>query len=161
MKPQNPGRVIFTRPADTAAYLAGDVVGASTGASAAIEFKNLGLPWGHVMITHTELSVYLAALPSTMGAHRLHLYSANPPSALVDNAPWDLPAADREYYVGYVDLGTPLDAGTTLFIQTTIDNKNVQLGETGSLFGYLVTTPAYTPSSGIEFNVRLNAVGVV
>lgn len=161
MKPQNPGRVIFTRPADTAAYLAGDVVGGSTGASAALEFKNLGLPWAHVMITHTEFMVYLAALVSTMGVHRLHLYNANPPSALADNVPWNLAAADREYYVGYVDLGTPLDAGDTLFIQTTIDNKNVQLGESGSLWGYLVPTVGYTPSSGIEFNVRLNAVGVI
>lgn len=161
MKPQNPGRVIFKRPYDTTPYNAKDVVGPAGGDSAALEFKNLGLPWGHVMITHTEFQVYLAALVSTLGAHRLHLYSAAPPSALADNTAWDLPDVDREYYVGYIDLGVPLDVGLTLFVQSTIDNKNVQLGETGSLFGYLVTTDAYNPTAGIEFNVRLNVVGVI
>ncbi len=93
-----------------------------------------------------------------MTSFRLHLYNTRPASALADNAAWDLPSGDRSAYLGYVDLGTPVDVGSTLFVQTTgIGSKQIKMGVTSSLFGYLVTNGGFTPSSDDVFAVRLNA----
>ena len=145
-----------TRPADTTAYTAGDVVGA---AAAAITFASIGPANGQIIITDVDYRVDLTAVPGGMTSFRLHLYNATPPSALADNAPWDLPSGDRASYLGYIDLGTPLDVGSTLFIQTSGVNKKLAMGTTTSLFGYLVTNGGYTPASAGTQAPRLNALG--
>lgn len=151
----------FNRTADTNAYTAGDVVGAGTGAAGAvITFTSMGLAAGDVMITDADLLINVNAVPSGMTSFRLHLYNATPPSALGDNAAWDLPAGDQAAYLGYVDLGTPVDVGSSLFVQQGGVNKKLRMGASTSLFGYLVTNGAYTPASGTTHYPRLNAVGV-
>ena len=146
-----------TRPANTTAYTAGDVVGAT---AAAITFARIGPANGQIIITDVDYRVDLTAVPSGMTSFRLHLYNATPPSALADNAPWDLPSGDRASYLGYIDLGTPVDVGSTLYVQTSGVNKKLAMGATTSLFGYLVTNGAYTPASAGTQAPRLNAVGV-
>src|SRR3990167_1566296 len=86
--------VSFARVADTTAYLANDVVGEATTISAALEFKNMA-----------------PAVISGQTSYRLYLYSSPPPSRLADNAAFDLAAADRPLFLGYVDLGSPVDIG--------------------------------------------------
>jgi hypothetical protein len=149
-------RVSVTRPANTTAYTAGDVVGA---AAAAIEFPLIGPSGGNIMITSAELEVDEAAVISGMTSFRLHLYSVTPPSALADNAVWDLPSGDRASYLGYIDLGTPVDVGSTLFVQTDAINKHLKLAGT-SLFGYLVTNGGYTPSSASVRVITLHSVAL-
>ncbi len=154
-------QVTFARPNDSAPYLAGDVIGTSTGATAALEFANMGPPGGHVIITDIDLRIDLAALPSGMTTLRLHLYNERPASALVDNAPFDLSTAgDRTAYLGYVDFGTPVDIGSTLFVQTSAVNKKLKIGASGSLFGYLQGIGACTITANTVIAARLNAVGV-
>ena len=150
-------QALHTRPADTAAYTAGDVVGAT---SAAIEFASIGPANGHIIITDIDLRLDIASVPTGMTTFRLHLYDATPPSALADNAVWDLPAGDRASYLGFVDFDAPVDVGSTLFIQMLAVNKKVKMGSTANLFGYLVTTTGFTPSSATVNAIRLNAVGV-
>lgn len=148
----------ITRPANTTAYAAGDVVGAT---AAAIEFSNIGNPNGYISITDADLRIDVSAVPAGMTSFRLHLYDATPASALADNAAWDLPAGDRDAYLGYIDLGTPVDVGSTLFVQTAGDgSKAIKMGSTASLFGYLVTTTGFTPSSAAVKSIRLNAQGI-
>ena len=145
-----------TRPADTAAYTAGDVIGAATDASAAIEFTAIGPVAGAITILDSDLRIDVNAVPVGMTSFRLHLYNITPPSALGDNAAWDLPAGDRASYLGYVDLGTPVDVGSTLFVQSAgTASKQVLMGATSSLFGYLVTNGGYTPSSAAVKSIRL------
>lgn len=146
-----------TRPADTNAYIAGDVVGAT---AAAITFATIGPTSGPVIITGVDLRMDVNAVPAGMTSFRLHLYNVTPPSALADNAPWDLPAGDRASYLGYVDVGTPADVGSTLFVQTDGINKKVLLAASTSLFGYLVTNAGYTPASAAVMAIRLNTLGV-
>lgn len=146
--------VSVTRPADTTAYAAGDVVGA---AAAAISFPNLGPSGAAIMITSVALEVDETSVPAGMTSFRLHLYSVTPPSALADNAVWDLPSGDRASYVGYVDLGTPVDVGSTLYVQTDQINKQVLMAGTG-LFGYLVTNGGYTPASASVRKITLHSV---
>jgi hypothetical protein len=146
--------ITITRPADTTPYDAGDVVGAT---AAAISFPSLGPAAGRIMITSVALEMDVTAIPAGMTSFRLHLYNVTPPSALADKAAWDLPAGDRASYLGYIDLGSPADLGSTLYVQADKVNKQVLLAGTG-LFGYLVTTAGYTPASEAVHRVTLNAV---
>jgi hypothetical protein len=150
--------VSITRPNDSSSYSAGDVIGAATGASAAIEFTNMAPPrGGEVMLTSSSLEIDVAAIPSGMTSFILHLYSVTPPSALGDNVAWDLPSGDRSSYLGFVQLGSPADLGSTLYCEANGINKQVTL--TGSsIFAYLVTNGAYAPSAQAVKKVGLHSM---
>lgn len=151
--------VTLTRTADTNAYTANDVIGAATGSTAALEFTSMGPSAGRVMITSVELEIDAAAIISGETSYTLHLYSVTPPSALGDNAAFDLPAGDRASYLGKISLGTPVDLGSTLYVETHGVNKQVKLAGT-SLFGYLVTDGAHTPTSARVYVAKLHTVAV-
>jgi hypothetical protein len=123
-----------------AAYSAGDIF------ESAKEFTFMGPSARNIRITGVEFEVDHTALIASEAAYRLYLYSVTPPSALADNAAWDLPSGDRASFLGYVDLGTPVDLGSTLYVQTINVNKEVKLAGT-SLFGYLVTIAGFTPTA--------------
>jgi hypothetical protein len=153
--------VTLTRTADTNAYTAGDVLGAATGATAALTFSNVGSAGGgEAMITTVQLEIDKTSIPSGMTSFRLYLYNVTPPSALGDNAAWDIPSGDRASFLGYVDLGAPVDLGSTLYVETTQVNKQVSVPPTGSLFGYLVTNGGYTPASADVHVITLHAMAV-
>lgn len=147
----------ITRPANATPYTALDVIGA---AAAAITFASIGpTAGGEVIINSTELEIDVAAIPAGMTTFRLHLYSVTPPSALADNAPHDLVSGDRASYLGYLDLGTPLDLGSTLYVRASNVNAQFTVPSGGSMFGYLVTTAGFTPAGNSEvYKVTLHAV---
>lgn len=151
--------VSITRTADTNAYLANDVIGAATGSTACVEFANMGPSGGRILLTSASLEVDATALISGEAAYRLHLYNVTAPSALGDNAAWDLPSGDRASYLGYIDFSTPVDLGSTLYVEANAINKQVKLAGT-SLFGYLVTIGAFTPGSATVRKVTLHALAV-
>lgn len=136
-------QVTITRPANQTPYTGLDVVGG------AIEFTNMGPSGGQIKITSADLRIDVAAVPAGMTTFRLHMYNVTPPSALADNAAWDLPAGDRASYLGFIDILTPVDVGSTLSIQTDALNRQVKLSGT-SIFAYLVTTAGYTPAANSE-----------
>lgn len=138
-------QTVVTRPANVTPYTAGDVVGG------VIAFANIGPVGGHVILTTCDLRIDISAVPAGMTSFRLHVYSATPPSALADNAVWDLPAGDRSAYIGFIDLGTPADLGSTLFSQVDSINRQSKLGASETaLYGYLVTATGFTPASNSE-----------
>jgi hypothetical protein len=149
--------VSITRPNDTSPYLANDVIGASTGATAIKEFTQLGPAGTEFMITGADLRINAASIISGETSYRLHLYSAAPASAYGDNAAWDIPAGDRSVFLGSIDLGTPVDEGSTLAIKTREINAQVKLTGT-SLFGYLVTVGPYTPTAQRVYEVTLHGL---
>jgi hypothetical protein len=150
--------VTLTRTADTNAYAANDVIGAATGSTAALTFTSMCSPSGsNTMLTTVTLEIDASAVISGETSYRLYLYNVTPPSALGDNAAHDLGSGDRASFLGYVDLGTPVDLGSTLYVQTTGVNKQVKCSGT-SLFGYLVTVGAYTPTSARVHVITLNGV---
>lgn len=156
--------VSFGRTADTAAYLANDVIGINAAGSpgaAALTFADIGPSGGgSVFITTARFEIDITAVISGMANFRLYFYSVTPPSALVDNNPFDLPSGDRTAFRGYIDLGTPVDLGSTLYVETTQINKQIVVPSGGSLFAYLVTNGAYTPASGSVFKIVLHSVGL-
>lgn len=147
------GPVTVTRPANTTAYAAGDVVGG------VITFPNFDV--GEYMLTSASMYRGASAVETGEGAYTLHLYNITPPSALADNAVWDVSSAnqDREEYLGAIPLGAIVDLGGT--IRLDIDGINKQVTSLSSnLFGYLVTEAAYTPQSATSLFITLHAIKV-
>ena len=133
----------FTPAANS--HTAGDCNGAAQ------EFT-LGAPSGCVFMI-TDADFYIDGGTAEATAWRLHLYNVTPPSALADDAAWDVPSGDRSAYIGYIDLGTAVDLGATQAIQNAGVNRSVKLAGT-SLFGYLVNLSTLTPTA-ITHRVRL------
>lgn len=147
-------RVDFNRPADTTAYTAGDVVGGAK------QFAAVGANAGAALITGLQLAINVASFTAgTPTTFRLHLYNVTPPSALADNAAWDLPSGDRASYLGYVDLPAIQDAGSTWYIEAANINKQIRLLGT-DVWAYLVTNAGYTPSSAEGYSETLHTVEV-
>jgi hypothetical protein len=149
--------VTITRPSDTDAYTAGDAVG-DTGGSAILTFANMARAAGEVIITSIELEIDVDAVPSGMTGFNVRLYNASP-TAIADNAAWDLPSGDRGKYLGKVSLTTPTDEGSTLFSDNDGINKQITLTST-SLYVVLQTVGGYTPSSAAVKRLTIHTVDV-
>jgi len=149
-------QVTVTRPANATIYSAGDVLGG------AITFPAIGPAGGEIQIISTDLRADIAAIPAGMSTFRLHLYNVTPPSAIADNGVWDLPAGDRASYLGFIDMGTPADLGSTLYCQADNIQKRIKLdtGET-AVYGYLVTAGGFTPAANSEvYSASVRAVAL-
>ena len=145
----------ITRPSNTTAYTAGDVVG-DTGGSAISSLTAAGPTAGFVIIQSISLVFSDSTVPSGMGAFRLHLYSASP-TAIADNAAFDLASGDRDTYMGFIDLPTPADFGSSLYTQTDYPGRLIKLAAASTtLFAELETRGAYTPVSASTVSIRVN-----
>jgi hypothetical protein len=145
----------ITRPSNTTAYTAGDVVG-DTGGSAIISLTGAGPTAGFVIIQSISLVFSDSVVPSGMGAFRVHLYSASP-TAIADNAAFDLVSGERANYMGYVDLPTPQDLGSSLYTQTDYPGRLIKLAAASTtLFVEIETRGAYTPVSASTVSIRVN-----
>lgn len=148
-------RTDVTRPANTTAYTAGDVVGG------AITFASAGPSGGRVLITTADLGLYISSIPTGMTTFTLYLYDVTPPSAIADNSPFDMPSGDRASYLGQISLGAPIDLGSTCYTTPAVPSLEVKLANgSTSLFGYLVTSAGYTPAANSEvYSVRFSSIG--
>jgi hypothetical protein len=145
----------ITRPSNTTAYTAGDVVG-DTGGSAIISLTAAGPTAGFVIIQSISLVFSDSTVPSGMGAFRVHLYSASP-TAIADNAAFDLVSGERDTYMGYVDLPAPQDLGSSIYTQTDYPGRLIKLAAASTtLFAELETRGAYTPVSASTVSIRVN-----
>lgn len=133
-----------------ASHDAGDCNGAAT------EFAFAANSAGQVMVTSASLRIDGGTAEVT--AWRLYLYSVTPPSAYADDAAWDLPSGDRASFLGYVDLGTAVDLGSTQWVETAQINKHIALAGT-SVFGYLVNLTTLTPAA-VAHVVTLHGVAL-
>lgn len=156
--------VSITRPSNTTAYTAGDVIGiadAGTPAnagSAIHTLSSIGPSAGYVIVQSVELLIGSTSVPSGMGAFRLHLYTASP-TAILDNAALDLVSGEVANYVGYVDLPTPQDLGSTLYSQADYPGRLIKLASASTtLYAELETRGAYTPASGTVYTLRVKTL---
>lgn len=156
--------VTITRPSNTTAYTAGDVIGiadAGTPAnagSAIHTLSNIGPSGGYVLVQSVSLVIANTSVPSGMGAFRVHLYSSSP-TAILDNAAFDLVSGETALYMGYVDLPTPQDLGSTIYTQTDYPGRLIKLAaDSTSIFAEIETRGAYTPASGTVYSLRVNTL---
>ena len=147
----------ITRPANTTAYTAGDVVG-DTGGSAIVTLASAGPSGGFVLLQSASLVFSDSTVPSGMGSFRIHLYSASP-TAIADNAAFDLVSGERDAYMGFIDLPTPQDFGSTVYTQTDYIGRLVKLAAaSSSVFAEIETRGAYTPVSASTVSLRINTL---
>ena len=148
--------VSFTRPANTTPYTAGDVIGS---ASSAIHTLSAGGPsGGFILLQSMALFIGNTSPPVGMAAFRVHLYSASP-TAIADNAVFNLSSAERAAYMGFVDLSTPQDLGDTIYTQTDYIGRLVKLAAAStSLFVEIETRGGYTPESGTAYELRMSTL---
>lgn len=137
-----------------ASYTAGDVF------DVAQTFSGIGpSAGGTVRIVSTTLLIAHTALVSSEGAYTLHLFNAVLASPLADNAPFDIAVADRAKYLGSLALGTPVDLGSSLWVEVNSLNKLITVPSGGAVIGYLVNAATITPTAAAR-TVRLHAVQV-
>ena len=153
--------VTVTRPSNTTAYTAGDVIGiadagtAANAGSAIITLSDVGPSGGYVLLQSVRLLIGNTSVPAGMGAFRLHLYMESP-TAILDNAAFDLVAGDVGKYAGYIDLPTPQDFGSTLVTQADYCGTAIKLASASTtLYAQLETRGAYTPASGTAYDLRV------
>ena len=152
--------VSFTRPADTTAYAALDVVSNSTSAPSLLVFsnaaRNLGGSGLILSARHMKNST------TTAGAsYRLMLYGHNVVTPINDNSPFTMLYANRTTRIGYIDFthsagGTGSDSTSAL--STFINLPFVCNAAHTSLWGILTVTSAYTPTSAEQHYIQLSVV---
>jgi hypothetical protein len=144
----------FTRPADTTAYAAQDVVSNSTTAPSVLVFPNAGRANGSSGVI---LSARHLKSSTVVGSYRLHLYRVAP-TAINDNAPFALLYANRTSRVGFIDFshstgGTGSDSTNAL--TTFVNLPFVCDAAASQLLGVLTASSAYTPVSGEQHFIEL------
>lgn len=136
-------KVEFTAGLNATPYTANDVVGGT------LHFKQIPANT-ELILTSTKLDYYVATNPgSAVTSMTLNLYDRKPPSALADNAAFDIPAGDRAGWICSILLGSVADKGSTLSVETDQNNKHIKSGPEG-LYGYISTTAGYTPAGNAE-----------
>jgi hypothetical protein len=153
--------VTITRPSNTTAYTAGDVIGVAdsgtpaNAGSAIITLPSIGPSGGYVLVQSVRLMIGLTSVTSGMAGFRLHIYTASP-TAILDNAAFDLVSGEVANYAGFIDLPTPQDLGSTLVTQADYPGTLIKLASAStSLFCELETRGAYTPASGTLHDLRV------
>jgi hypothetical protein len=142
--PSGSSQSTITRPANTTAYTAGDVIGGAITLATGLTSGQRG------MLMSIDLQGQIGAIPSGMTTFRLHLYNVTPPSALADNAAFDLSSGDRAAYLGYISITAMVDLGSTIYSQVDSLNRPFALSGSANLFAYLETVGAFTPASNSE-----------
>lgn len=148
--------VLFTRPSDTTAYAAQDVVSNSTTAPALLQFSGAARANGGsgIIISARHLKT-----GSAISSYRLHLYRNNSASPVNDNAPFALLFANRLNRIGFIDFnhgGGGTGSDSTNSLATFVNLPFVCDAATSSLFGILTTTAGYTPVSGEQHFIELS-----
>jgi hypothetical protein len=138
----------ITRAANTTAYTANDVYGS------AFELTNIGASGGFIFLNSLDIIFNITALPSGMNSFAIYLYSSPPPSAITDNLPYSLSSGDRASILtlnGFNLFASLARGGGSVVAESFSINQLFKLapGST-SLWGYLVTTNAFTPAANSE-----------
>ncbi|MGZ8924557.1 MAG: hypothetical protein ACXW2E_01610 [Nitrososphaeraceae archaeon] len=133
--------VSLVRPGNTNQYAINDAIG-DVGGSAVLSFLVVGTAGQCIMITGVEVRIDSATLPTANGPFVLRLYNTSP-TAIADNAAWDLVSGDRSKWLGDIPISAPGDRGSTCYIR--IDQLAMQvLLVSSTIYGVLTTDNAIT-----------------
>lgn len=147
----------FTRPSDTTAYAANDVVSDSTSATTMQALANAArVSGGSGYITGIRVATDKKSITPRM---RVHFFNTNGATLAADNAAWKDLYADSGKRTGYVDMPAMITGADA----TNSDNSRaldltVRIPYTcaaTSLYYVLETLDIFTPASGEKFTVTL------
>lgn len=154
----------FTRPADTTAYAAGDLVANSTTAAevVALKFRLNALKAGAFIAKRARLRKSGATI--TAAAFRLHLFSAAPTFGTSgDNGAISANTTGIASWLGSIDViamaaladGAIGEGAPTSEINAEITAPSVRGDDSAVIYGILEAGQAYTPASAEVFTVTL------
>lgn len=145
----------FTRPSNTTAYTAKDVISDSTSAPSAKILSDVVERAGY------QGEIIKARLRTDSNAFtwrvRMHLYTSAP-TQINDNSPFTLLYSTRTTHIGYIDFpaggteGSGSDASNSL---NDVLGHGFVTGSTNDLWYELETLDAFTPVSAQKFFVEL------
>lgn len=145
----------MTRPSNTDAYIAGDVVSNNVTTTTLIDLANLVRANGaSAYIVRVALSTDKKSITPRF---RVHFFNASDPTVSADNAAHKGLYADTAKYLGYVDLpamftGTDATNSTMSFAaNSAVRLPIVAGGATRSVYALLETLDAFTPASAQKF----------
>jgi hypothetical protein len=149
----------FTRPADTTAYAAKDVVSNSTSAPALIQFDNVArIASGSGYITSASIET---DKKDCTARFKLWLYQDNTPTPINDNSPFLELYANNSVRLGTIefDAMTTEDATNSTGARTQKTNINLffKADANKRIWGMLETLDVFTPASGQKFNIKLRS----
>lgn len=148
--------ITFTRPANTTAYTAGDVIGSTS--SAIHELTSVASSSSYVFVQSIQLLINSTSVPSGMAGFRVHLYSSSP-TAIADNAAYTFTSSDATAWQDSYDLGTPAVRGSMLRAQAYYQGGIMKLqSASSSMYAVLETLGAYTPASGTAHTLRVKVL---
>lgn len=149
----------ITRPNNTTAYLAGQVCGQNP--ASVLTFENiLPTPGAYFILVSLSLRIEVSSIPSGMTGFKLHLFDSMP-TPLVDGAAFNVIAADKDKYLGYVLTDNVEDIGDELYIRMNNIGFIDKLAEgSTTLYGQLSTISGYTPSANAVKVIKTRFVGV-
>lgn len=152
----------YTRPADTTAYAAGDVVANSTSAATILSFTGFARAPGLGGVVQNAVLIDSVAA-ATKPWLELYLFDTAP-TMQNDNAAWAPSDAELEKCLGVIVFdGTATNAFKTTSNGGLVASGAVSLSMqcasgSSTLYGILVARNAYVPASGEKFVVRLSVI---
>ena len=148
----------FQRPNDVLQYAANDVVANSDSAPAINSIDTeLGKRDSYI-ISNAKIRIDDGG-NTNMAGFRLALYNEEPGTFVNDNSAFNLPAADRSKFLGYVDIDTPVDLGDTVYGQTANINHQLTLVD-GIIYFQLITLGTETPVAQAVYNIFLDLISL-
>jgi len=144
----------FTRPANTTAYAAGDLIANSTTAGSVVPLRfTVPIGNGRGLIIR-EVHIHKSGTTITNADFTVRFYGASPTVANGDNGAW---SSDISEYIGTIDVGAMLgytDGGHVVNpVGPTLAPTHVT--RSGTIYALLEANAAYTPESGEVFTVEI------
>lgn len=151
--------VEMTRPSDTTAYIANDVVSDSTGATTLLDFTPMmRVNAGTGYLVGARLSTDKKSITPRF---RVHLFNASNPTLAADNAAWKEVYADASKRLGYFDLPGMITAADTAnsnvsrAMDFTLRIPLFAAAASQHVYAALETLDAFTPASAEKFTLTL------
>lgn len=152
---------MMTRPADTTAYAAGDLVANSTTAGSVVPLTFSLASTAGACGQIVKAKLYKQSASLTNASFRLHLFRALPSVTNGDNGILLMTGAagymgsipitcDMAFSDGSVGIGLPSDGGPVMVFETSAGSTMV--------YGFLEAMAAYTPTSQEQFAVTLEVI---
>ncbi len=146
---------IFTRPANTTAYAAEDVITDSTSASSKLTFSDFDFSGQSGYVTGARI---VTNDTDAVPRFRLWLFTDSTISLPNDNAPFTFNYSDAIDFLGYIDFPAVNIDGTAPWAHA--QNYDVRIpfelaGADNKLYGILETLDAFTPDSAQGFTIQL------
>jgi hypothetical protein len=153
----------FTRPADTTAYTAGDLIANSVTAGAVVPMQfTLGnsFPQSQFRLTRVRL-VKSSTTIGALAAFRLHLFENSPVCTNGDNGAWLTDNA--AHWLGNIDVAASTmqafsDGATGIGAAVAGSELLIRTYKQTPIFGLLAALAAYVPTSGETFTLTLETL---